>query len=98
LIRDFSALSVSSRSQRPAAHLLADDNDILWRQCRSVEEPDAPLVEGLEQAVENAAMIMGVAVERGAEAVCMHSIAVDPRFDPGLHVSPVRGSSLHSLG
>jgi hypothetical protein len=44
--------------QRPAAHLLADGGGLLWRQRRGVEEPAPPLVQGLEQAVKNAAVVM----------------------------------------
>jgi hypothetical protein len=59
-------LRANQRSKHPAAYLLADAGDLLNRQCRGVEEPDLPVVDGLEQAVDDATVVTDVAVERGA--------------------------------
>jgi hypothetical protein len=56
-------------TQHPAAYLLGDAGDLLSRQCPRVEEPDLPVVDGLEQAVDDATVVMDVAVERGAETL-----------------------------
>jgi hypothetical protein len=56
-------------TQHPAAYLLADARDLLSRQCPRVEEPDLPVVDGVEQAVDDATVVMDVAVERGAETM-----------------------------
>jgi hypothetical protein len=53
-------------AQHPAAYLLADVSDLLSPQCWGVEGPDLANFAGLEQARDDAAVVMDVAVERGA--------------------------------
>ena len=55
--------------QHPSAHLLGDGGHLSRRQCRGVEEADLAVFAGIEQAVDDAATKMNVAVQRGAETV-----------------------------
>jgi hypothetical protein len=51
----------------PVTHLLADGDNLRSRQCGGVERPDLAIFAGLEHAVEDAAMIVGMTVERRTE-------------------------------
>jgi hypothetical protein len=55
-------------AQHPVAHLLGDGGDLLRCGRGGREESDRPVVARLEHPVEDAAGIVGVAVERGVSA------------------------------
>ena len=55
--------------QHPSAHLLGDRGHLIRRQCRGLEEADLAVFAGIEQAIDDAAVQMNVAVQRGAEPV-----------------------------
>jgi hypothetical protein len=56
-------------TQHAAAHLLFDHGNLFWRQCRGVPELDPAGLQGVEQAVEDAAVVVEVAIEQSTETV-----------------------------
>ena len=56
-------------AQHAAAYLLFDHSNRFWRQCRGLSELDPAGLQRVEQAVEDAAVVVEVAIERSTEAV-----------------------------
>ena len=55
--------------EHAAADLLFDHGSCIWRQCRCLSELDPADFERLEHPVEDAAVVVQVAIERGTETV-----------------------------
>ncbi len=56
-------------AQHAAAHLLFDHDNHFHRQCRALSELDPTGLQRLENPVENAAVVVEVAIERSSEAM-----------------------------
>ena len=55
--------------QHAAADLLFDRGNLFWRQCRGLSELDPAGLQWIEDPVEDAAVVVEVAIERCTEAV-----------------------------
>ncbi len=56
-------------AQQAAADLLFDHGTLFWRQCRGLPELDPASLQRLEHPVEDAAVVVDVAIERSSETV-----------------------------
>jgi len=68
-LRGLEQAAAGEPPQHPSAHLLGDGGHLSRRQCRRLEKAGLAGFAGIEQAVDDAAVQMNVAVQRGAETV-----------------------------
>ncbi len=68
-LRGLEQTAAGEPPQHPSAHWLGDGGHLIRRQYRRLEEADLAVFAGIEQAIDDAAVQMDVAVQRGAETV-----------------------------
>ncbi len=65
-LRGLEQAAASEPPQHPSAHVFGAGGPLIRRRCRGSERADLAVFAGSEQAVDDAAMNMNVAVQRGA--------------------------------